>query len=353
MRKIVSKIKTIKRPPLEVRKPVANRRARPGGQQILDVKVRKEKARSTRNRWILIVSARLLLVLGVVFGVAYGVHLAVQKWFWTNPEFALRQIDVEIAGEIPREQILQSSQLEAGQNLFTLDLGALERRILAIPQVENVKIHRMLPDTIRLEVIERRPVAWLAGAFGESDPFTAEQAYLVDAGGTVLRQKASKPEHFRLPVIYGCDLTTVVSGQKTGQENVLHALALIADAADLMIDTDFRIQSLDISRGYCIVARDDKRREIWFSPQNYATQFQKLRLILAYSVTINYEIATVNLLPERNTPVTFASNAVLESVVDLNETDLEEGKKPTSPATPKKSSGGNEEIRRATPVKRS
>jgi len=375
MRKHVSRVSRGK-PPASAsagrkKKPAPRRAASKGrSQHLLEVRARgRTEARKWMRRFS-VITVRWSIAIAIVVAVAWSVNWAVQKLFWDNPEFALQKIDIEVAGDIPRDQILQVSQLHEGVNLFTLDLGALERRVLAVPQVETVTIHRLPPDTVKIQVVERRPTAWLAGQIEDGDPFTDENAYLIDAGGVVLRQRASKPEHYHLPVIYGCDMDALVAGHETSQDGILDALALIATAEDLMLDTPFRVRTIDISRGYCYIVTDDQRARITFAPTNFPAQFVKLRLLYAHAVERGTPLATVNLIPERNVPVTFADHVPIEeAVVELNR-DSESGDSPDSAAptretdtpieplpTPsgpaRRTLDGSEEIRRAVPIKKS
>jgi len=361
MRKLASTVRkprpetktTDRRKKPAARRPAANRRS----QHLLEVKARGRTEARKWMRRVTVITVRWTVVLVAIVAIIWGVNWGVQKLFWDNPEFALRHIEIEVAGSIPHDQIMQVSQLRTGVNLFSLDLGALERRVLAVPQVETVTIHRLPPDTMKIQVVERRPSAWLAGRADEGDPFTDENAYLIDANGVVLRQRASKPEHYHLPIIYGCDMEALVAGRETSQSHVLGALALLETANDLMLDTPFRIRSVDISRQYCYIVKDDRHAEITFAPERFADQFVKLRLLYAHVAETEAELGTVNLIPERNVPVTFVSSPPEGEVIELdgeasNNSEQTEATRPSQPATtpaPRRSQEG-EEIRRAIPL---
>src|SRR5207249_3799751 len=76
-------------------------------QHLLDVKVRSRKATQYRNRRILIFLAKIVLVLVLVIGAYLGVQFGAKRLFFENPDYQLRQIEVQTDGTLQREQILK------------------------------------------------------------------------------------------------------------------------------------------------------------------------------------------------------------------------------------------------------
>ena len=103
-----------------------------------------------------------------------------------------------------------------GDNLFLLDPGELRRRLLAIPGVENSEVFRILPDTLRLRVIERVPRAVLSNPRSE---------WVVDETGAVIPRLESMSATVPLPVILGISTTGVKAGMVL--ESLRPALELI------------------------------------------------------------------------------------------------------------------------------
>ena len=66
-------------------------------------------------------------------------------------------------GRSPATPLVRTAGLREGENIFQADLSAAAERLLALPQIEEAKVTRRLPDTLVIEVRERRPVAWVAG----------------------------------------------------------------------------------------------------------------------------------------------------------------------------------------------
>lgn len=112
-----------------------------------------------------------------------------------SPYFRLEKIQVELEGGrfLTREGIIKRSGLILGQNLFTIDLEALKRRLELEPWVAEVFVSRRFPDTIYLKVREENPLAMTA---------TQKGIFLVNEKG-VLFAKAPRELLKELPAIGG------------------------------------------------------------------------------------------------------------------------------------------------------
>src|SRR5256885_12171217 len=75
------------------------------------------------------------------------------------------------------------------------------------------------------------------------------------------------------------------------------------------MQTRFQIREIDVSKGYCLVVTDKNHSRVTFGFDNMDTQLQRLEQFLIYSDDAHRELATVNLLVQRNIPVTFQKPA--------------------------------------------
>jgi hypothetical protein len=76
------------------------------------------------------------------------------------------------------------------------------------------------------------------------------------------------------------------------------------------MQTRFQIREIDVSKGYCLVVTDKNHSRVTFGFDNLDLQLRRLEQFLIYSDDAHREIATVNLLVQRNIPVTWAKPAV-------------------------------------------
>jgi cell division protein FtsQ len=271
-------------------------------QSLLEVTVRSKAAIEQRNRFILAWSCRILLAAATVGAVVYGVREGMRRMFWENPEYRLATVELNDDGKgLTREMIMEKAGIQLGQNLFSFSLTKAREAISTMPQVERVELRRVMPNKVAIDLSERRPVAWVAENPTE-DPSASDSAFLVDAKRVLFKPRQKLPEYFRLPIIGGVALGRFAQGHTVDLPEVVSAIELIQRSGE---GARFQIQSIDISKGYCLVATDAKRTRVTFGLENIDRQLERLGIVLDRFATAQPEIQTVNLLVERNTPVTF------------------------------------------------
>lgn len=106
---------------------------------------------------------RVLGVLGHIAVVTTVITIA--AWLYlraqSDTRFALKSIEVTGAVQTSRAAIDSVTKAYAGTNLFRLDIARLQNDLRRLPWVSRVEIEKKLPDTLRVRVVERVPVALL------------------------------------------------------------------------------------------------------------------------------------------------------------------------------------------------
>ena len=76
-----------------------------------------------------------------------------------------------------------------------------------------------------------------------------------------------------------------------------------------------------LSKGYCLLVTDKNHTRVSFGFDRLDTQLKRLEQFLVYADDSKQELATVNLLVQRNIPVTFAKPAseVINETIDPEE----------------------------------
>lgn len=115
------------------------------------------------NRWkyvrVLLIALCIVLLLG---GVIVSLWLFQQSLFSGNPRFILRKVEVQSSGwwNAQSKLITQYLKLQTGRdNLFSLDLQTIRKKLRKIPSVESATVSRLLPDTLQICLFERIPRA--------------------------------------------------------------------------------------------------------------------------------------------------------------------------------------------------
>ena len=279
-------------------------------QHLLDVRVRSHKAARHRNRRILVALSKIVLVLVLVSGAVIGVRYGVKHFLFENPDYQLSEIQFQTDGTLQREQVLKTAELREGVNIFSVNLAQVRERLQQLPQVDEVQVIRKLPGEIDIQVVERKPVAWITSEKQISDPFASDVAFLVDARGVLMKEKKLLPEYLGLPLITGCTSESLEPGKIVDSFEGKAALQLLRLSTASFMQTRFQIREIDVSKGYCLIVSDKNHTRVTFGFDNLEAQIQRLEQFLVYADDSKQELATVNLLVQRNVPVTFGRNAV-------------------------------------------
>lgn len=319
-------------------KRVSNKRQRKQ-KHLLDVKMRVSTERSRRFRAVSGFICKIVLFGMIAVGLWFGGKEGLRQFVWENPDYFLREINFTTDGALTREQVLNAAGVAEGRNIFTVDLAETRAAIERMPQVEGAVVQRQLPNRMTVTVTERRPIAWVA-AKGDEDPSSSERSFLIDGRGTVLRSRVILPEYYHLPIISGFETENLVPGKRVPAWEMQAALELVRLNTD---NTRFQPRNIDVSKGYCLIVTDQRHAKITFGLDKIETQLSRLNRYLDRAEQDKKEIQTVNLIVERNTPVTFVEP---EPEWTPPAADGEPAKAlPAKPATPEPT------VRRAEPVK--
>jgi cell division septal protein FtsQ len=270
-------------------------------QNLLQVSVKPER----ESRVAVVAPLRLIFKLvvgvGLLGGGMLGGRTALKRLIWENPAYAISDIRFNTDGMLTRAQVLEMLELWEGKNIFTVDVAKMRTVLDQLPQVDRAEVKRMLPDRVDIRVTERQPVAWVSGS-ENPELTTGGNAFLVDSRGYVLRTRKVLPEHLTLPLIVGVHMEDVAPGQKLPTPESLAAIELLRQGGE---DLRWQPRLVDVSKGYCMVVTDQRRTRVTFGFDNLEDQIARLRQLMDSVEPMQRELQTVNLMLERNIPVTF------------------------------------------------
>jgi cell division protein FtsQ len=156
---------------------------------------------------------RALLVLGalaVVGGLAVAV-LFTRSSLERDARFRIAgTANIQATGltEVSRADMLPVFGEDIGKNIFFVHLDERRHQLEAIPWVQHATVMRVLPDRIRVSVVERIPVAFTQ---------IGDQTGLVDADGVLLTMSASTmaERHYSFPEVTGLKAADTPDSRKT------------------------------------------------------------------------------------------------------------------------------------------
>jgi cell division protein FtsQ len=139
-----------------------------------------------------------LLMMACAF--AYAFHVC-KSFLEHDPHFRIAGTsDIQIVGlaEVTRTELLPVFGEDIGRNIFFVPLAERRKQLEQIPWVRQATVMRLLPDQIRIAVIERQPVAFVRHG---------QQIGLVDANGVLLDMPpgSMSKHHYSFPVLTGID----------------------------------------------------------------------------------------------------------------------------------------------------
>lgn len=175
-------------------------------------------------------------------------------WGWNAAKSGMRQSRLFTLQKVrtvgwqrpERIDVLERLRASSGISLIDLDLVSLKRKLLAEKWIGQVNLRKEYPDTLSVRVIERRPVAVLAGR---------KNGAITDTTGTVLEEwpigRNVPGPWSELPVIHGVEPNSLRRLDPDTLQRFSTALAILATAPspsdpDLVLEAsrwdDVRVQ---------------------------------------------------------------------------------------------------------------
>jgi len=138
-----------------------------------------------------------------VIGLALLATVAMLGWlFFYSPIFSARTVLVVGSHQVTEDQVLAAAEVPKGMALARLPLSDIAARVEQLDAVATAHVEREWPDTVRIVVTERRPVAAVAttGGFG-----------IVGSDGEMYRVVATRPTDLPMLDRLSPDLGTATS----------------------------------------------------------------------------------------------------------------------------------------------
>ena len=168
---------------------------RPAAERFRQIRAPWWRPASTVGRWFL--AASVLLVMGSVTTAS----ILFARYIERDGRFRIAgSSNIQAAGlkEVTRADLLPVFGEDIGRNVFYVPLSERRQKLEQIPWIEHATVMRVLPDEIRVSIVERRPVAFTR---------KGQQIGLVDANGVLLSMspKTMAERHYSFPVLTGLD----------------------------------------------------------------------------------------------------------------------------------------------------
>jgi cell division protein FtsQ len=154
----------------------------------------------------LLASGALLVVGGLVTGV-----IMIKNALERDARFRIGGTEnIQAAGmsQVSRADMLPIFGTDIGKNIFFIHLSDRRKELEQIPWIKSATVMRVLPDRIRVQVVERTPIAFVR---------EGQQIELVDGDGVLLTMspEGMTQHHYSFPVVTGIDPRDAATARKT------------------------------------------------------------------------------------------------------------------------------------------
>jgi cell division septal protein FtsQ len=158
-------------------------------------------------------SGKTIALLFAGLAILVGLYLTARE----SSLFALHTVKIKSGSPTLTRKVGKAVEPFEGHSLVDLDRAAVERAILAIPQVRSVQIDRDFPNTLRVFVAREHTVAVLR---------RGRDAWLMASSGKVVRP-FERGKAMELPRIWAPSSVAVTSGQEIGDSGIEMAIRVL------------------------------------------------------------------------------------------------------------------------------
>jgi cell division protein FtsQ len=270
--------------------------------------------------------ALLILVAGSIAGM-----LAVRSYLLHDEHFTVPDsAAIQIAGNshMSRAQLLSVFGEDVGRNVFRIPLAQRRAELESLPWVAHATVMRLLPNRVRVAIVERTPVAFVR---------EGPRIGLVDAGGVLLNMAApdmsdgagsaggiSKAANYSFPVLTGISAADPLAVRAARMKTYLGFLQALDATGEHLSQ---RVSEVDLSDPEDVRAiissgaagsAADKGGDILvhFGDEDFLERYRRYQAHLAEWRTQYPRLAAVDLRYERQAVLEMQPGAVAPPVDD-------------------------------------
>lgn len=225
--------------------------------RLSDPAVRAELRRRKRRNNKIAIGAGVALVLALV------VYLAV----YFLPVLAVRSVEVTGVPEDQHQYVVDQAHVAEGTPLLQVDSRQVAQRVAVIPQVSEVRVVREYPSTLRIEIVERQPAAWMIvdGGF-----------HVFDAEGVDFEQPDEAPAEL-MEIVLG---DTSAQFRSTAVANAVEIAQILHDATAARGAPQLvtKVES-ESPQGYELTLADGRRIE-WGSDEKSVEKAEAFAVVM-------------------------------------------------------------------------
>lgn len=260
---------------------------------------------------------KVTLALALIAAAGWGIWLGVRRGLIENKEFKLQAVRLtpNTALDVPR--LVEVTGIDLGGSLFQCDLSQIEDRVGALPEISSVRARREFPGTLIVEVTAREPYLWVASESRGIPPRDFDRGLVVDREGHAYPCPAGQRRMaLSLPVVMlGEGGQELAAGRKVVHPEFDRMVRLYQEACKVANDAPLWIDTLRQTRTWELELASRDGMKAQFGLGDHARQMGDLMAALEHSRQTGQPIATINLIPKRNLPVSLRDGSAPRAVL--------------------------------------
>lgn len=292
------------------------------------VKVLKAEVMSGRIAWLnflhaLRATAKLCVIFAAIFAIAYGIKKAIQHTFHENPDFQLQVINLNQNDVFDELGLIKLLDIDLTANIFDIDVEELESKLKDQPAIHSARVERNLPGTLDIQISTRKPIAWITEISDQKVSADLIPSLLVDDKHYVYAcPQGQRKTSQALPII---ELKKLINHPLKENEILKHPQYQNTLRLFNLIKAEFSEQSTRVKRlsqpnDWSLHLSIDEGTLATFGLGDHKRQMSFLVQALDAARNKNYVIETINVIPQRNVPITIRKEAPVPRAILVPDT---------------------------------
>ncbi len=225
------------------------------------------------------VAFRLLLLSFFLFaGHRTYVHLL------GDPFFRVREVEIQGNGKVSKETLLSLITIDGMPNLFTLRLREVARRLESHPWMDHVKVRKVFPDKVLIQVEERKPIAILQ----------MEDLYYIDTKGVIFSPVGERDE-YNYPFLTGLTREVLEKNPEEANHLITKALELLRVADERRVSPLEEISEVHMERTFGVQCfTQTEGLEVRMGWDHFGEKLRRLSLIWSDLQKRGWSVASID-----------------------------------------------------------
>jgi cell division protein FtsQ len=256
-------------------------------------------------------AGRIFLALGALAIVIGGIAcwIMAKRYLERDARFRIAgTANIEAAGlsQVSRADMLPVFGEDVGRNIFFVSLSDRRKKLEQIPWIQRASVMRILPDRIRISVVERTPIAFVR---------QGQQIGLVDAEGVLLTMPSATmtQHHYSFPVVTGIDAGDPQPSRKTRMVVYQRLVRDLDSNGQHLSDQISEIDLTDPQDARILMPEQGRDILAHFGDDHFLDRYQRYKAHIAEWHQQYPHLATVDLRYDQQVVLQMASGATADA----------------------------------------